>query len=64
MESNMRTYVIATGIVFTLLVLAHIGRVVAEGIHLVREPDFALATLVASGFSFWAWRLVRQTRQP
>ena len=60
----MRAYVIATGVVFALLVLAHIGRMIAEGVHLAKEPDFVLATVVAGGFSFWAWRLVRKTGQP
>jgi hypothetical protein len=55
----MRTYVITTGIIFGLVVLTHFARLAIEGSHLATEPFFALATLVAAGFSIWAWRLIR-----
>ena len=56
----MRTYVIATGLVFGLLLLAHVARVAVEGIQVAKDPYFVLATLVAAGLSLWAWRLVKQ----
>ena len=56
----MRTYVIATGIVFALLTLAHIWRIVLEP-HLVRDPFFITATVVAAALGGTAWRLARRT---
>jgi hypothetical protein len=59
----MRTYVITTGLVFGLVVLAHLARAAAEGVHLVMDPFFALATVVSAGLSLWAWRLARRPAQ-
>jgi len=56
----MRAYVITTGAVFALLVVAHAARLVLEGPRLLSEPDFILATLIPAGMSVWAWRLVRR----
>jgi hypothetical protein len=56
----MRTYVITTGILFGLLVLAHLVRLGIEGVRLAKDPFFVLATLVSAGMSLWAWRLARR----
>ncbi len=58
----MRIYVIATGFVFGLLVLAHFARVVLEGAHVALDPFFVFSTGIAAGLCGWAWRLVRQSR--
>ncbi len=50
----------STGIVFGLLVLAHVWRVAAESPALAREPFFVVATLVAAGFCLWAVLLLRR----
>ena len=55
----MRAYVITTGIVFGLIVLAHIARGIAEGLALLKEPFFILTTLVAVALTLWAWRVLR-----
>ena len=55
----MRAYVITTGLVFALLVVAHIWRVMEER-HLARDPAFLLTTVVATALSLWAWRVVRR----
>lgn len=54
----MRAYVITTGIVFGLLVIAHLLRGIAEGPHVVRDPFFMLSSLIAMGLCGWACRLV------
>ncbi len=54
----MKVYLVTTGVVFALVVLAHVLRLVAEGPHLVHEPSFVILTLLAAGLSAWAWRLV------
>ncbi len=54
----MKAYLITTGTVFALIVVAHIARMAAEGGHLFREPSFLLLTLFAAALSVWAWRLL------
>ena len=49
-----------TGIVFGLLVVAHVWRVVAESPALAREPFFVVATLAAAGLCLWAGLLLRR----
>ena len=58
----MRAYVITTGIVFGLIVLAHIGRAIAEGLGLLKDPFFILTSLMAAALSLWAWRVLRSIR--
>jgi hypothetical protein len=55
----MRAYVMTTGAVFGLIVLAHIWRGIEEGTHLATEPGFVLLTAFAAALSVWAWRLLR-----
>ena len=56
----MKTYVATTGVIFALIVLAHVGRVFAEGLHLTKDPLFIGLTVAAAALSLWAWRLVRR----
>ncbi len=55
----MKAYIIASGTVFGLLALVHVARLFFEGLHVATDPFFLMATLVAAGFSVWAWRLLR-----
>jgi hypothetical protein len=55
----MKAYLVTTGVVFSLITLAHIVRMVMEGSHLLKEPLYVVLTLVAAGLSVWAWRLLR-----
>ena len=55
----MKSYVVTTGALFGLLVLAHVWRAIEEGPHLAKDPWFVFFTLVAAGLTLWAWRLVR-----
>ena len=55
----MRAYVATSGIIFGLLVLAHLVRVAAEGAHLARDPSFVLVTLAAAALCLWAFRILR-----
>jgi len=54
----MKAYLITTGTLFGLIVLAHIWRVLEEGSRLAKEPSFVLLTIAAAALSFWAWRLL------
>jgi hypothetical protein len=58
----MKAYIITTGIVFGLIVLAHIARVTAEGLGLLKDPFFILSSLAAVALSLWAWRVLRSIR--
>jgi hypothetical protein len=55
----MKAYVMTTGAVFGLLTLAHIWRIVAEGLHPLMSPWFIVTTLMAAALCGWAWRLFR-----
>ena len=55
----MKAYVITTGVVFALILAAHVARVVAEGAHLLTEPVFIGTSLLSAGLCFWAWRVLR-----
>jgi hypothetical protein len=55
----MRAYVGTTGVIFGLLVLAHVWRAVVEGPHLATDPWYVLITLAAAGLCLWAWRVLK-----
>lgn len=57
----MRAYVMTTGVIFGLLVIAHIWRMVVEG-HLAKQPEYIVITLIAALLSLWAFRLVWRSR--
>jgi len=56
----MKAYVVTTGVVFGLIVVAHVARIVAEGPRLVTDPLFIFLTVLAIALCGWAWHLVRQ----
>jgi len=47
----MKAYVMTSGTIFGLIVLAHIWRVTAEGPELARDPVYITTTLAAAGLS-------------
>ena len=59
----MRAYVMTTGAVFGLLTLAHLWRIMEEGLRLATNPWYALITVAAGALCLWAWRLVRLSRR-
>ena len=58
----MKAYVMTTGAIFGLIVLAHVARVVAEGPRLATDPFFVLLTVLAAALCVWAVRLLRLAR--
>jgi hypothetical protein len=60
----MRAYVITTGVVFALLVVAHLLRVIQEGSQLMKQPPFILITLAAAALFVWAMSLLRGSPRP
>jgi hypothetical protein len=55
----MKAYVITTGAVFGLLVVAHIWRIIEEGTVLAKDPLYIIITLAAAALCLWACRLLR-----
>jgi hypothetical protein len=56
----MRAYLATTGVIFLLIVIAHIARVVDEGTRLLYEPEFVPLTLLALALAIWAGVLLRR----
>lgn len=54
----MKAYLITTGTVFALIVVAHLARLADEGWYMLEDPWFIALTLLAAGLSGWAWRLL------
>jgi hypothetical protein len=57
-HSIVRTYTLVTGIVFSLLVAAHVARLAGEGAHVLKDPFFDISTLLSLGLSLWALQLL------
>ena len=49
----MKAYVATTGIVFGLIVLAHIAKLFADDLHPAKDPVFAALTVIAAGLALW-----------
>jgi hypothetical protein len=58
----MKAFLIVAGLVFGLIVCAHIARIAVEP-RMAGEPWFWLITIVAAALSAWAWRLVWRMRR-
>jgi hypothetical protein len=56
----MRAYVIVTGVVWVLILGAHVARLYAEGGHLLTEPSFLVSSLLCLGLAVWAGALTRR----
>jgi uncharacterized membrane protein len=59
----MRAYLITTGVLFALLVLAHIWRATTEP-SVTHDPWFLLFSVLAAALSIWAFSLLRRTPRP
>ncbi len=57
----MRAFLMTTGTVLSMVVLAHVWRLVEEGPR-VLTPWWIGATVVAAGLSVWAWVLAARPR--
>ncbi len=58
----MRLYVAVTGIIFALLVVAHVARMVMENTALASDPIYLLITATSAGLSIWSWLVFRRSR--
>ena len=55
----MRAYTLVSGILFLLVLLAHIARLIAEGFGVLTNPVFDLTTLLAVNMVVWSYRVYR-----
>ena len=60
----MKAYVITTGIIFGLIVVAHILRMVSENPQLARDPGYIAITGAAAALCLWALGLVIRKPTP
>jgi hypothetical protein len=56
----MKAYIITSGVIFGLVVLAHLARIAAEGGGLVRDPWYVLLTIAAAALCVWAFAVLRR----
>jgi hypothetical protein len=56
----MKAYIITTGLVFSLITLAHFGRIYLEGMRVVQEPIFVITTILSISLCVWAAYLFKQ----
>lgn len=57
----MRTYVIVTSIVFTLVTVAHFG-LIASKPESISDPVFMVSTAISTGLAVWSWVTLRRAR--
>ena len=58
----MRAYLMTTGAVFGLIVVAHVWRIVEEGAHLAADPAYLALTAASGALCLWAGRLLMRPR--
>ena len=51
---GMRAYILVSGMIFLGLALAHVARLIAEGLAPLHEPIFLVTSLLALGMTVWA----------
>jgi hypothetical protein len=56
----MRIYIVATGIIFALLTLAHIWRFIVEPSQRT-NPFFIVVTIISALMSLVAWRMAAKS---
>jgi hypothetical protein len=56
----VKAYVLTTGLVFVLILAAHIARLFGEGYHLLKQPLFLATSLLSLGIALWALCLFRR----
>lgn len=56
----MKAYVITTGAIFALIVIAHIWRIAVEGPGVASSPIFVVFTLLAAALAAWSCWILRR----
>ncbi len=58
----MKAYVATTGLLFSLLVVVHAARIVAEGRGPLGQPFFVVSTMASLAMAAWALFLLLKHR--
>jgi tetrahydromethanopterin S-methyltransferase subunit E len=58
----VKAYVATTGVIFGLIVVAHIWRAIEEGLAMATHPGFIALTVAAAALAFWSWRVFKGLR--
>ena len=56
----MKAYIITSGAIFALIAVAHVARLFAEPLHVLREPIFLALTILAAALSIWSVVVLRR----
>lgn len=59
----MKAYLVTTGLIFVLILAAHVARVISEGLSLLKEPMFDFTSVLSLGIAAWAFILLRRVRR-
>ncbi|AHG93467.1 hypothetical protein J421_5932 (plasmid) [Gemmatirosa kalamazoonensis] len=59
----MRAYLLVTGVIFGLIVVAHVWRMAAEAPRLASDPGFLALTVLSAVLCGWAIRLLLSGRR-
>ena len=59
----MKAYVATTGAVFGLVTLAHVWRLLEEGLHLAENPLWVFITIAAAALCVWSCQLLWSSRR-
>jgi hypothetical protein len=59
----MRAYLATTGVLFALVLVAHVWRMALEP-DMARDPWFLVLSVLAAGLSVWAFSLLRRAPRP
>ena len=60
-EAQMRAYVATSGLMFFLIVVAHIARIAADGLDVLKGPTFVLASCISLAMLAWSIVAFRRT---
>lgn len=55
----MKTYLVTSGLLFVVILIAHIARFFAEGPGIATEPTFVISSALSIGMTGWALWLFR-----
>lgn len=59
----MRSYLWTTCAIFVLITVAHVARVAAEGLVTLKDPLFAISSVITIAMALWSARLLRSSRR-
>ena len=59
----MKAYLLTTGTIFGLIVVAHVMRIFSEGAGLASDPWFLALTALALALCVWAFLLLHRSQR-